>query len=429
MLIEPAGSLECIISVQGYNADVFIGFSKDLAEFDFQAHIGFVIVAEHIISSGFKAKGGMGLEGEGESRNILEEIIFLVVVGNLEILLFEGGFKLNHTVFFILVIAWVAPGDFIHDFHDRDRIEGLGLIEVEMGIESSVGCLINIVLDLSVILETVCQTSELDPFLIQDGGILLISRVAGQVKIMFHIEAIFPDPVLGVAQVNADYLAVGFNILFKKAIVLNTTVFIILDPVEDEVGDHAIAFVFGNELSSEYEIDMIGFLPQVGSGGAHHMEIKSKVQAAVKVPAEDRVKVLFFFCTLRIEKFGIGFINLIVLYAIVLIEVGIEGVDSIVESAFFNGGEGDEVPVVLADISKGGIESRLFIQGVIVLEPGYGGIVWVEVQHSEFFEIIIEEADDGGISRWFRGFDFHRVSWQGKGKDTKEQQGREEEVF
>jgi hypothetical protein len=56
---------------------------------------------------------------------------------------------------------------------------------------------------------------------------------------------------------------------------------------------------------------------------------------------------------------------------------------------------GGKITAGVAYISQCGVEPVLFVKGVIILEAGDGGIVGMEVQLSEFFDIVVEEGYDG----------------------------------
>jgi hypothetical protein len=83
---------------------------------------------------------------------------------------------------------------------------------------------------------------------------------------MFHKETEIADTVLCLIKVDGNDLAVGFQVLFKEAVVFDASVFIVLQPVRYHVGNHTVTFVLGKEMGRKDEIDMIRFLPEVGAG-------------------------------------------------------------------------------------------------------------------------------------------------------------------
>ena len=131
---------------------------------------------------------------------------------------------------------------------------GRALGDVGLEGELAAGELVaDLVVVLAVVFEAVGYTTQFKIV----GGIIRGNRVAGEVKIVLHVKARFPDPVLGLAEVHIEKLAVRFQILGEQAVVGNTSVFLVFKPVDEKVGDNAIAFVFCKVLGREVKIDMV----------------------------------------------------------------------------------------------------------------------------------------------------------------------------
>ena len=124
--------------------------------------------------------------------------------------------------------------------------------------------------------------------------------MARKVEVVLHEESCFPDSVLGFIKTYVIDLPVGFNVLFKDEIVFDATVLIVLQPVDEKVRDDSIPFIFREVLCSHNEIDVIGLLSEVSSGGIEYPEVESQIKATIYIPAEDRVKEDLFFRSLYI---------------------------------------------------------------------------------------------------------------------------------
>jgi hypothetical protein len=97
-------------------------------------------------------------------------------------------------------------------------------------------------------------------------------------------------------------IPVCLEVLLENAVIFYPSVFIIYKTVKQEIGDHTVAFVFGEILTGKKEVDMVGFLAGISSRGIHDPEIETEIKAAVDIPAEFHVEEELFFCTLNILK-------------------------------------------------------------------------------------------------------------------------------
>ena len=157
---------------------------------------------------------------------------------------------------------------------------------------------------------------------------------------MLHKKACFPDPVLGIGKVHRDYHPVCFKVVLEQAIVYYSSILVIAEPVDCEICNDTISLILCEELGSQYEVDVVCFLPEISSRGAHYMKIEAKIKTSVDIPAEHGMKILFFFSSLDIAEFRVCFIDLIIFNTIVLIQVLVETVNAVIKATFTRRCEG-----------------------------------------------------------------------------------------
>lgn len=88
---------------------------------------------------------------------------------------------------------------------------------------------------------------------------------------------------------------------------------------------------------------------------------------------------------------------------VVLVEVGVGGMDAVVEATVLVLGEGEEGAGVLSDVTQECIEVVIFEEGIVILEASEGGIVGMEAKGSQFFEVVVKEGNPGGVRFFIQG--------------------------
>jgi hypothetical protein len=227
---------------------------------------------------------------------------------------------------------------------------------------------------------------------------------------VLHVKPHLLNPVLGGVQVDRDKLPVRFEVLLKKAVVGNTAILIVLDPVYQEIGNNAIALIFCKELRSQNKVDLIGFLPEIGSRRIHGPEFKTQVERTVNIPAEFCMKIDLLFGSLFVLQFRKGLGYPVVTDTIIAQQVRIEAVVPVIKPAAAKERVRGKVAAGQPDIAEGSIEPVMLEKRVVILETGNYSIIDVEIQLSEFFNVIIEKGNNGGIFLYFQGI------WPGSNK-------------
>jgi len=333
---------------------------------------------------------------------------------------FYSEIQLKRFKFFLPVQQRVGPCQFVGDPVDGNGVIGCRAVVKNIGIKSAEGIGVDIIMDLPVILERIDDPAEIKIFTGRFEGILASFFRGSQGKIIFQVETGFFDAVSGIGQVNGNDDPVGFDILCEEAVAGNSPVFLVFDTVHGHVGDEGVSVIGREVLRSQDEINDVGLLTLVGSGGRKRTEVKSQVEAFVNISAESGIEEKFFIGSLNIMDVGISFEHFIIFDAIVLVEPVIEGVYSEVEACFRGYGLRNQALRSGSGVTEGSAERGVEDNGIIGDRMKNRSIGHIDIKASEAIEVVMEEEDAGGVESCFQGIGRQRPGGQGGGDADEE---------